>query len=301
MAYDLIAATPERLFDTATLPRNCKLTGIEETIGGCGANIAYNCVLQGASPSLVAATGRQDDERIIDALHHMGVARDYLLREDGPSARALIVTDAIAEQFTAFFPGPLNAPGPDDVARWRDHVRSALHAGTRVFIQAPLSPPLLMAGLEAARAASWRGHIWCNPGQFAYQLDGEEISRIVELADFVVGNRHEIDALQIEANHPQTILIATDGAQPIRVCLPDRTFHIPLATAEAVDPTGCGDAFLAALAVEFESVRKQPGDPDATLRAAIDAGIRLARKCLSQVGATSHSAADRRPHRPTTT
>jgi len=117
-------------------------------------------------------------------------------------------------------------------------------------------------------------------------LDYETIEAVLRACSLLVVNRHEWQAL-CERLPAQTIrgsverIVITDGPRPVELLPDNARVAVPAApVAAAIDPTGCGDAFVAALTSSLAH--------GAGLPAAVEAGIRLAGRCLASRGAPSH-------------
>jgi len=73
-------------------------------------------------------------------------------------------------------------------------------------------------------------------------------------------------------------VVITDGANPVTLLHEKMQIAVPV--APAVDPTGCGDAFAAALV--GAKLRGRP------LSEAVAAGVQQASRCLRLPGSQSH-------------
>ncbi|MEQ8861053.1 MAG: PfkB family carbohydrate kinase [Pseudomonadales bacterium] len=267
--------------------RNVKLESLHRDFGGCAMNIAYN--LAGLGHLSVPFVYAGDDYSAGYA-HHVashGISEAGIYRVPGtPSARGIVLTGADGVQFTAFY------PGPSGTERWQRDLEE-LHSG-EPFDAVIIAPDLAgkMVGC-AARARRSALRIWC-PGQYAELLERAEIEPVLEHCNLLVVNRHEWQALadrvgesRLRQRAQPTVI--TDGAGPVEV-LPGtatgtgRAATVPVPAVAATDPTGCGDAFVAALADALLH--------GAELPSAAAAGIRLAARCLQCRGAQSHRVAD---------
>jgi adenosine kinase len=92
-------------------------------------------------------------------------------------------------------------------------------------------------------------------------FDGAELRRFVELATWVAVNDYEArllcertgqDLAQLSRSHLRGVIV-TLGAEGCELWVDGQRSHVPgVAAAEVVDPTGCGDAFRAALLYGLE-------------------------------------------------
>jgi adenosine kinase len=282
LAYDDIGT-----FDTPLSPgtRNVKLHRLDRVFGGCAMNIAYNLAGLGHHPVPFVYAG---DDYSGDYARHVaasGISEAGIFRIPGtPSARGIVLTGSDGAQFTAFY------PGPSGLERWQRDLDGVLSEGS--FDAAILAPdlPEKMTGC-ARRLAGVPLTVWC-PGQYAELLERADIEPVLDGSDLLVVNRHEWQALcsriaaaEIHARDVQVIV--THGPDAVELLPGGATVAVPtLAPDRIVDPTGCGDAFVAALTGALLSA--------APPNAAVAAGARLAGCCIAWRGAQSH------PVRPTT-
>ena len=288
IAFDQIARSATSLSERPIAQLNVKLTDINQTLGGCGANIAYNLAQLGCPHRLISYCGHDDSEMLFTHCARQGIATNGILAmTNGATPRALIITDTQGRQFTGFFPG-----GQPDLASWQQHLNLHLDtvSQTAMFIQAPLPGDIMIAGLEAAQMLVPEAvRIWV-PGQYAEIVSAEESRRLNALAHIIIGNVHEIDQLnRAPSNDTNTTLVTTNGANEIKV----RFAGGELATypvqpvAHQADPTGCGDTFVAALASRLGA------DSWASRSKLFDAAIAFAAsaaaQCLQHTGAQAHN------------
>jgi adenosine kinase len=259
--------------------RNVKLDRLDRSFGGCAMNIAYN--LAGLGHQAVPLVYAGDDYRGAYARHvtEAGVSEAAIFAIPGtPSARGIVLTGSDGVQFTAFYPGPAG------LGRWRDDLEELLTGAP--FAAAIIAPdlPEKMAGC-AQRLRDLPLVVWC-PGQYAELLGAADIEAALDASHLLIVNRHEWLALSAQVA-PERLLervgrvIITDGPQPVTL-LPEGT-QVPVpadGSAARRDPTGCGDAFAAAL-VSALMAGAEPA-------AAVAAGIGLAGRCLACRGAQSH-------------
>jgi adenosine kinase len=258
--------------------RNVKLTHLHRGFGGCAMNLAYNLTGLGhvAVPFVYVGDDYPGDYARHVAGHAISEAGVFQI-EGIPCARGIVLTGPHGVQFTAFY------PGPSGLERWRDDLDLLLERGgfDAVIIAADL--PQKMAGC-ARRTAHLPLRIW-SPGQYAEMLSAEDVAPHLACGGWLVASRHEWQALL--ALQPATEwqaafeqIVITDGALAVQVLPQGETHPVP-APPRVVDPTGCGDAFTAALVAA-----RLNGAP---LAASVQAGIRLAGRCLGHAGAQSHA------------
>jgi adenosine kinase len=276
LAYDDIGRFAEALQPGT---RNVKLEDLHRAFGGCAMNMAYNLAGLGHQPVPFVYAG---DDYGGDYARHVaarGISETGIFRIPGtPSARGIVLTGSDGAQFTAFY------PGPSGVHRWPGDLAGLLADGH--FDAAIVAPdlPAKMAGCAQALSASAL-LLWC-PGQYAELLSAAELAACLEARPLLVANQHEW--LALTALMPAGDLLAscrgvviTAGAAPVRVLPQQVEVSVPAPPGTPLDPTGCGDAFAAALCASLLA--------GASLPAAVAAGCRVAGQCLICAGAQNHA------------
>ena len=286
VAYDVIGKT-DKVFDGNGPGLNCKVTAQKEFFGGCAGNIAYGLKLLKTPCLLLSLAGTEDFRRYAQHLnHHLS---GVLSVKGMHCAKANIITDPNGTQFTAFSPGP-----EVDKATWATHLQNQPFGSMDIFVCAPFPIPLMQSALEITKASNPNiFNLWV-PGQYADSMQADELRIAVKACDLLVGNAHEIDHIRRTAPGCLTgkSVIETDGARPVRALLSDgnqRTLPTP-AVSPVVDPTGCGDAFVAGLIPSLlqtfdtlDSVRWEQ-----KINAIVRAGIQQAGLCLTQRGSQTY-------------
>lgn len=276
LAYDDIGR-----FDSPLTPglRNVKLSRLEQGFGGCAMNIAYNLAGLGHRPVPFVYVG--DDYSGAYARHvaASGISEAGIYRiPDTPSARGIVLTGSNGAQFTAFYPGPSGS------GRWERDLDAVLGEGA--FDAAVLAPdlPVKTSGC-AARLGQVPLRIWC-PGQYAELLTRDDVEPLLDAVHLLVANRHEWQALLAVLEAAEILdrgvrAIVTDGPAPVEL-LPGGTLVPvpPVPEDQLVDPTGCGDAFVAGLLSGLLAGTRP--------EAAVIAGARLAGRCIACHGAQRH-------------
>lgn len=278
LAFDLIGR-----FDTppGTVTRNVKLHQFDEAFGGCAMNIAYNLALLGHQAVPLVYVGSDYEPAYAAHVQRSGISERGIIRDEGArSARGIVLTGPDDTQFTAFYPGP---SGSDRIAA----DTAALMDACR-FDAAILAPDLPAKSRACAAAiAQVPLRVWC-PGQYAEHVDAEDVQALWAAVDLVVVNRHEWEAVRpllpehaLTDARPRQKIVVTGGPEPVLGLPEGLTLPVPEVPAqERVDPTGCGDAFVAALVAALVD--------GAPLAAAIRAGNALAARCLRRPGAQNH-------------
>jgi len=218
--------------------------GLRRDYGGCAGNIAFGLRLLGAQVAPLATLG-SDGAGYLERLRALGVDTSHTrLVDDQYTAQAMIMTDRDNNQITAFHPGAMSAAHHNPVPARND---------IRLAIVAPDGRDAMIGHAQQLHAAGIP--FVFDPGQGLPMFNGEELLRFIELATWVTVNDYEarmlcdrtgldLDALAARVKG----LIVTLGDQGCEVREGGRKTHVPGLKADAVvDPTGCGDAFRAAL------------------------------------------------------
>lgn len=250
IAYDTIMVFPDR-FRNHLLPEQlhilnvCFLTPqMRREFGGTAGNIAYNLRLLGEEPLVMASVG-EDSDPYLARLRGLGIDTGLLKRIAGQfTAQAFITTDLDDNQITAFHPGAMNHSH-------EGHVTSALGAGLAI-----IGPDGKEGMLQHARECREAGVPYMfDPGQGLPMFSREELLGFLEGASYVAVNDYEGRMLEEKTGQPlerlargTKALVCTQGAKGSLIFSEGRCHEIPCVTAAAVlDPTGCGDAYRAAL------------------------------------------------------
>jgi adenosine kinase len=218
--------------------------------GGCAGNIAYTLAQLGGEPVVMAALG-SDGADYLQRLGGLGIDTSCVRTEpDHYTAQAIIITDADNNQITAFHPG----------AMMQAHLTPVpARADLKIGIVAPDGRDAMLQHAEQMHAAGIP--FVFDPGQGLPMFDGAELRRFVELATWVAVNDYEarmlvertgLDLAAMSRSHLRGIVV-TLGAEGCELWIGGERSHVPgVAATEVVDPTGCGDAFRAALLYGLE-------------------------------------------------
>ena len=214
--------------------------------GGKGANQAVAAARLGAQTRFVGRIGR--DDFVLRSLDDAGVDTSGVVRDEGESGVALILVDASGENEIAVAPGANRRLTPHDV-----------DIGNPDAVISQLEIPV-----ETVAAAAANAPFFClNAAPARTDLDLRP--------DLLVVNRYEYEALGARRG-----LVALTLGEEGAVLLEDGE---EVATARpprlpAVDGTGAGDAFCAALVVSLVEGR----EPTEALTRACAAGALAASK-----------------------
>ena len=251
LAFDTIATFPGR-FAQQIMPDQLHILNVSFLVptlrrefGGCAGNIAYSLSQLGGQPLIMATVGT-DGAEYLQRVASWG-ASTALIRTvpDTHTAQAIIITDTDNNQITAFHPGAMQSAHLTVVPPDTD---------IRVAIIAPDGRDAMLQ--HAAQLAQAKIPFIFDPGQGLPMFDGAELRSFVEQATWVAVNDYEAQMLcertgqtleSLSRSHLRGIVV-TLGAEGCDLWQDGVRMRVPGRAAETVvDPTGCGDAFRAAL------------------------------------------------------
>ncbi|MEW2609102.1 ribokinase [Streptomyces sp. NPDC047880] len=219
--------------------------------GGKGANQAVAAARLGARTALLARVGDDAHGRLLlDSQREAGVDTVGVLVGGAPTGVALITVDPSGDNSIVVSPGANGRLTPEDV-------RSAgcLFQGSRV-VSAQLEIPLETV-VEAVRNLAPRSRFVLNPSPprplprevlaACDPLIVNEHEAKVILGDSAVGDSPEDWARILLAKGPRSVVV-TLGGQGALVASSEGVSRVPAVKVDAVDTTGAGDSFTAALA-----------------------------------------------------
>jgi adenosine kinase len=256
LAFDTITAFPGR-FAQQILPDQVHILNVSFLVptlrrefGGCAGNIGYTLHRLGGTPRIMAAVG-SDGAEYLARIGAWGVTTEHVgVIEDAYTAQAIIITDQDNNQITAFHPGAMQQAHLNAVPSGSD---------IRIAIIAPDGRDAMIQ--HAQQLADAAIPFIFDPGQGLPMFDGDELRRFVGQATWVAVNDYEgrmlcertgQDFEQLSRSHLRGVIV-TLGAQGCDVWVQGERTHVPgVKAAEVVDPTGCGDAFRAALLYGLE-------------------------------------------------
>ena len=256
LAFDTITTFPGR-FAQQILPEQLHILNVSFLVptlrrefGGCAGNIAYTLSLLGGQAVVMAAVG-PDGKDYVERIESWGATTDHVqMIADSHTAQAIIITDVDNNQITAFHPGAMQSahlqpvPGRNDL---------------RVAIVAPDGRDAMLQ--HAAQLEQAKIPFIFDPGQGLPMFDGVELKRFVAQATWLAVNDYEAQMLcdrtgqtleSLSRSHLRGVVV-TLGASGCDLWQQGVRTRIPGVVASAVvDPTGCGDAFRAALLYGIE-------------------------------------------------
>ena len=258
LAYDTITNFPGR-FAQQILPEQVHILNVSFLVptlrrefGGCAGNIAYNLHLLGGTPVVMAALGADGADyrqRLTDWGLETSLVRQVA---DAYTAQAMIITDQDNNQITAFHPGAMQSAHETAVPVGRPDLR--------VGIIAPDGRQAMLAHAEQMSKAGI--DFIFDPGQGLPMFDGDDLRRFVAMARWVAVNDYEgrmlcdrmgVDLPTLSRFSGIRGVVVTLGSEGCELWIDGDRTHVPGVRPQAVlDPTGCGDAFRAALLFGLE-------------------------------------------------
>ncbi|MEY3016312.1 MAG: hypothetical protein RJB19_624 [Pseudomonadota bacterium] len=221
---------------------------MRQEFGGCAANIAYSLAGLGLPTRLLGSIGH-DGQGYLARLTGLGIDTSAVVsRSDCFTAQAFITTDLLDNQITAFHPGAMNFAH-----------ESSVGAGPGLGI---VSPNGKQAMVQHAQSFDEQGIPFVfDPGQAMPIFEAQELRALIARASWLAVNDYEGEMLSRKLGLPLTEIaqllkphstggvIQTKGADGVQLIMArGESIQLPaLQVDQAIDPTGCGDAFRAGL------------------------------------------------------
>ena len=257
VAFDTIMQFPERFRDHILSDRMDVISvcftapEMRREFGGCAGNVAYTLKLLGGDPLPMATVGH-DFAPYASWMDGNGIDRRFVTEVDAFTAQAFITTDAENNQVTTFHPGAMDHAHANSVGDAGD--------GVRIGIVTPDGRAAMVR--HADEFAEIGIPFIFDPGQQLHLFGPEELARFLDQATWLTVNAYEWRQLGERSGlDPDEIVsrvdaaIVTHGAEGSTVLAHGReTVDIPaVPVPQAVDPTGCGDAYRAGLLLGLEA------------------------------------------------
>lgn len=250
LAFDTIMVFEDQ-FKNHILPEQTHILNVSFLVpsmtrfqGGCAGNIAYNLKMLGGDPLIMAAVG-EDFTPYMSWLEERDFNTDHVTTiKDQFTAQAFITTDIDNNQINAFHPGAMNFAHQNKVSDAQ---------GVQLAIVGPDGRDAMIQ--HSADLAAAGIPFFFDPGQGLPMFDGDDLRRFLEQASYAVLNDYESQMLQDKTGltldqiaEQVEALIVTRGANGSEIYAAGEKVLVPSAPIDqAVDPTGCGDAYRAGL------------------------------------------------------
>jgi adenosine kinase len=212
--------------------------------GGCSANIAYNLMMLGGDPLIMATIG-QDGGAYLERFKKLGIdTRAIRTIDHAYTAQCFVTADQDNNQINAFHPGAMQFAHENNVGD-----------------QGPLAVAIIAPDgrdgmIKHARDCAALGvPFMFDPGQQLPMFSGEELIAFIDQATYLAANDYEFEMVMDRTGltlhdiaSRLDALIITRGDKGSDIHAGGERHDIPAVPASAVvDPTGCGDAYRAGL------------------------------------------------------
>ena len=247
VAYDYLMTFPG-LFKEQILPERLEsisLSFLVESMsrqrGGVAPNIAYSMALLGTHPRVMATVG-EDFEEYRAWLEAKGVDTTLMKVVPGVyTASFFATTDQTNAQIASFYPGAMGYASSQSLKE--------LSSKPELILVSPNEPGAMSK--FAAEARELKIPYLYDPSQQVLRLDGKELARDMEGAQFLFCNDYEFGLISKKTGwsldqilEHVNILVITRGKDGADLYADNNTVHIPtVPEREMVDPTGVGDSF----------------------------------------------------------
>ena len=220
--------------------------------GGKGSNQAVAAARLGADVTFIGRLGNDVFANLAYEIWDAeGVNSDYVVQdEDTPTGVAPIFVDSAGENMIVVVLGANSRVQSSDI----DGARGRIVAADVLLVQLEINTDMVTYALQVAKQVGVTTIL--NPAPAA-PIPRETI----QLADYLTPNETELESLSggavsdvaaaarsLMTRAEQTVVV-TMGARGAQVVARDQTDTLPSFTVDALDTTGAGDAFNAALAV----------------------------------------------------
>jgi adenosine kinase len=260
LAFDTITTFPGR-FAEQIMPDQVHILNVSFLVptlrrewGGCAGNIAYNLQAIGGEPVILAAVG-VDGDGYVARVKAWGSDTSFIYRDtELHTAQCHITTDRDNNQIAAFHPGAMSHAHQMKVPA------KALRSDIAIGIIAPDGRDAMWQHAHQMHEAGIA--FIFDPGQQLPQFNGDEHREILSLARWVAVNDYEARMLEERTGESPAAISMRPNIEGVVVTLAEQGCELwvrgersvvpGVKAAQVVDPTGCGDAFRAALLYGLE-------------------------------------------------
>ena len=229
---------PERL---ASISLSFLVDGMSKRRGGIAPNIAYTMTLLGEKPRVMATVG-EDFSDYRNWLESIGVDTSLMKVIPGEfTASFFATTDLASAQIASFYPGAMGYSASQSITE--------LDKKPDLVIVSPSSPDAMMKFPAECRKLGI-DYLY-DPSQQVLRLEGDELARDMEGAQFLFCNDYEFGLISKKTGwsldqilEHVKILVITRGKDGADLYVGGDAVHIPTVPEDQItDPTGVGDAF----------------------------------------------------------
>ena len=253
IATDHLMTFPGRFADSLVADKLDKISlsflveELEVRRGGVAPNIAFGMGCLGLRPVLVGAVGPDFSDYESWLQRHNVDTSGVRVSESRHTARFVCTTDSEQNQIASFYPGAMSEARNIELRPVVDRVGKA-----DVVLIGANDPEAMIRHTEECR---FRGYPFAaDPSQQLARMNGEEISPLIEGAQYLFTNEYESALIQqktgwsdADLNAMVEVRVITMGDQGARVLRRGATeIAVPVTEEDRrADPTGVGDAFRA--------------------------------------------------------
>lgn len=217
---------------------------MRKEFGGTAGNIAFNLALLGVRPAIVAAVG-EDACAYVERLGKLGIVTDGIkVFPNQFSPQCFVMYDDAAGQINTFHPGAMDFSGE-------------LSIGPGTYTHAIIAPDSKAGIQQRMKECEERGiYRIFDPGQMTFIFNGDELKDLTIRANLTIMNEYEremfkkfsgTDFVELCRDYG-SVGIVTKGEKGSDIYLESGMVSIPpIYVEDAINPTGCGDAFRAGL------------------------------------------------------
>ena len=287
-------------------------SAFEPRLGGAPVNLAYGVAQLGGRAAMVSKLG--DDEfghLLVARLAAVGVnTRGVAMTRAARTGITFVQIAADGERSFLFyrFRSAEKTLTPDDIDLDVVRASGVVHAGTNLLMEPGSRAATLLVMEEARRAgalmsldANLRLHLWPDPDAITPTvMDAIGRADLLKVNEeelaYLFGDRTPAEAFRdVLAPMGVRALIATTGAAGATVVTDAALAHVPAPAITAIDTTGAGDAFLAALLVCLTRLGRGEGSwrdrlqtlSEGRWRAALTIANGVASQVCTAMGATT--------------
>ncbi len=220
---------------------------VSENFGGTAGNIAYNLALLGLEPKIIATAGSDFERYRAHLKKHKIDATTVRIEQKGLTSSAYVMTDKQDNQIAAFSMGAGGIPY-QPLLPTEGAACAIIGAGCIQDMKA-LPDHYRRAKLQ---------YLY-DPGQAIPALSADDLRDGITGASIVFTNDYECSLITVKTGwdephiveHAQ-MLVITYGEKGSRIVTKEGVHQIPaVEVADAIDPTGAGDAYRAGFIAGF--------------------------------------------------